>query len=976
MAGFENQPPASRSRTSTNIDDTLSDVSTAAKDTSDFRRRGNHSKEAYETYKRLQSDYDELLTKYAQAENTIDQLKIGAKLNLYSDLPPPQKGSFVSVPGGKQPHVFNFPRPIQANFSGPSTSNVVTDHSNGTNDRLSISRNPEPELDLLTPEVRAEGIRTSLMFKIPTLQENVEDLQGHVTDGQWGLSELRELQDVCNQLTHQHGEMKRELLQAKQLERNSMSSEGNFSLDEDFVHEDGLEGQLYRLGLRLDEINEHIDQNLHQFLDNSDECITNRSANSLADVEDLESNPASGLQNREKEDDFTLGKQRWIKDCNLPTSLVYVYIIESLSYEWKSYGPLNDDSDGDNDKKRDSQNGGIDLQESGYYASETMSVSIGNDNSDPISNHYLSNSNGLQHPMGERGASFEQQSVTSSPRRERPLSDTSAESSPNARRSRRTSQRSRSSTVETPAANPMSYYPENPATSPVERSSPQASSSILTDQTRHQPHADRRDSRLSNSSAVRPRAGTSDSRHSIDFSPETRNTKPRSSGNQADILRTEHDTPDHVYRNRTTSLGDDISPRSHSVLPESLESSPRQDDRYIVMNPVVILTSLMMPLWLKPGILPITYSGFLEMTSVSTRNASSTASSRFNFGNFISTFRPYVTPGSPPYLEAGLGRHWFLYLGPRSDHDTRPMDKQSMRSYPGMDRESVRSGRRSRRDDDSTSGYSDNGRKHKRDRVDKLQEELQRLRTQLQDEASARNLQTEMYGDLRRKHDDLEREISRRAAENQMKTMYEDLQKKYEDLSKGVENQRSRDSATQVDLSDDLKRRLEDLTLQVNDLRYRGDASPGFVRFLCPFCGGCNGHHHGSYYYPGTGGTPPANEPPGTSRIHSMGTQTHFVDDRIPQSTRYPSTPQATSTPYFTGYAGAPAHHYHTNTYPGGVPTASPVHHVHHMPDSRSRDHCDDDYSSDEDDRHRSRRRGSSYRGSRRRGREMYQEDE
>ena len=41
------------------------------------------------------------------------------------------------------------------------------------------------------------------------------------------------------------------------------------------------------------------------------------------------------------------------------------------------------------------------------------------------------------------------------------------------------------------------------------------------------------------------------------------------------------------------------------------------------------------------------------------------------------------------------------------------MDKQSVRSYPG-DRESVRSGRRSRRGDDSSSGYSDNERRYRR----------------------------------------------------------------------------------------------------------------------------------------------------------------------------------------------------------------------------------------------------------------------
>ena len=50
-------------------------------------------------------------------------------------------------------------------------------------------------------------------------------------------------------------------------------------------------------------------------------------------------------------------------------------------------------------------------------------------------------------------------------------------------------------------------------------------------------------------------------------------------------------------------------------------------------------------------------------------------------------------------------------VGPRLEQ-TRPMDKQSVRSYPG-DRDSVRSVRRSRRED-SSSGYSDNERRYRR----------------------------------------------------------------------------------------------------------------------------------------------------------------------------------------------------------------------------------------------------------------------
>lgn len=237
MAEFENQLNSlsrSRSRTeSRNMDDTLSDIS--SRDVSELSLRGGmHHREALETYRRLQSDYDELLTKYAQAENTIDQLRIGAKLNLYSDLPPPQQSTVVNITRGKQPQVFSFPRAGKASLSHPSNSVEQSQHlgTHGTNGKRSDFLNKTPDSEtlestLLTPKVRADGIRTALMFKLPTLQENVEDLQSHVIDGQWGENELKELKDICDQLIRRHREMKDELMQAKQLERQGTDTEQN-----------------------------------------------------------------------------------------------------------------------------------------------------------------------------------------------------------------------------------------------------------------------------------------------------------------------------------------------------------------------------------------------------------------------------------------------------------------------------------------------------------------------------------------------------------------------------------------------------------------------------------------------------------------------------------------------------------------------------------------------------------------------------
>jgi hypothetical protein len=127
--------------------------------------------------------------------------------------------------------------------------------------------------------------------------------------------------------------------------------------------------------------------------------------------------------------------------------------------------------------------------------------------------------------------------------------------------------------------NPLISYPEyvSPVSPPdIQRPPPQASSSILTDQTRHQPHLHRDDSRVSHSSGKRSRAGTTESRFSKDPGSESRNMRDTS---RVDILRTEHDIPEQ-YSYRTRSIDDQISPRGQYDVPvESLESSPRQDSK-------------------------------------------------------------------------------------------------------------------------------------------------------------------------------------------------------------------------------------------------------------------------------------------------------------------------------------------------------------------------------------------------------------
>ncbi|XP_005055496.2 PREDICTED: AT-hook-containing transcription factor [Ficedula albicollis] len=59
----------------------------------------------------LQDDYHKLLTKYAEAENTIDQLRLGARVSLFSDPPQPSRSlAMGTVASGSRVMTFSIPQ--------------------------------------------------------------------------------------------------------------------------------------------------------------------------------------------------------------------------------------------------------------------------------------------------------------------------------------------------------------------------------------------------------------------------------------------------------------------------------------------------------------------------------------------------------------------------------------------------------------------------------------------------------------------------------------------------------------------------------------------------------------------------------------------------------------------------------------------------------------------------------------------------
>lgn len=224
MAEFGNQPTTTASRKQRTFSESSSEISSGVDLQERLRKEKSFRKETDEVYQRLQDDYDELLKKYAQAENTIDQLRIGAKLNLYSDLPPPQQSSFVNVTVHKEPGVFRFPRSSQAVLSeGGFPSGEVSrgadaapqnDNQRSTTTTSSYYAGLNPS----SPDGRGARLRAALSSKVQYFQEDVDALQDHVMEEQWGEPELQELRDMCEQLKAQNGNLIQELAQIRRLE--------------------------------------------------------------------------------------------------------------------------------------------------------------------------------------------------------------------------------------------------------------------------------------------------------------------------------------------------------------------------------------------------------------------------------------------------------------------------------------------------------------------------------------------------------------------------------------------------------------------------------------------------------------------------------------------------------------------------------------------------------------------------------------
>ncbi|XP_029300837.1 AT-hook-containing transcription factor isoform X2 [Cottoperca gobio] len=192
----------------------------------------------------LQEDYHRLLTKYAEAENTIDRMRLEAKVNLYSD--PPKPGHLVQSGPNRDTSKFmmlNFPQVQRAEINSASL------HPNGHQRSPSAcpsTGSPGPQVGQQLAKIlynQADKFHQQLQ----TFEDLLKSKRLKPFEQMKGVSQLAEGLDS--------------------LERGYLLARDEYKLLQqrgaEITHFDPdreLEGLIFQCGLRMDELKERLEQ--------------------------------------------------------------------------------------------------------------------------------------------------------------------------------------------------------------------------------------------------------------------------------------------------------------------------------------------------------------------------------------------------------------------------------------------------------------------------------------------------------------------------------------------------------------------------------------------------------------------------------------------------------------------------------------------------------------------------------------------
>ncbi|KAM4634127.1 microtubule organization protein AKNA [Polymixia lowei] len=202
----------------------------------------------------LQEDYNRLLTKYAEAENTIDRLRLEAKVNLYSDPPKPSHSVQSGViHEGSKVMTLNFPQAQKAEIS---SSSVQLDGP-GAHQRVSPAR---------SSSVASSSSRRSLGPQQGQMVTRTLSKQAHKFRQQ-----VQTFEDLLKSGKLKPPEQKKGLSQLVQgldcLERGFLLARDEHRLLQHRGAETGsfdpnreLEGLIFQCGISVEDLKEQVDQ--------------------------------------------------------------------------------------------------------------------------------------------------------------------------------------------------------------------------------------------------------------------------------------------------------------------------------------------------------------------------------------------------------------------------------------------------------------------------------------------------------------------------------------------------------------------------------------------------------------------------------------------------------------------------------------------------------------------------------------------
>ncbi|XP_038650725.1 uncharacterized protein LOC119964797 isoform X2 [Scyliorhinus canicula] len=206
----------------------------------------NHTPELFQ---QLQEEFDKLLIKYAEAENTIDQLRFGAKVSAYSDSNKNQMAQSETLS----------PRCQINNLTGPQQHHA---QSGSTSDSaILFSLDSCQSIAEVYKATEGERMAQELNKHIEYFKHQVEDFLKclntrsiSVEDAQWEFKKLIDGQDKLERSYIANKDEHRSLQQRRYLDKNITA--GEFDPDRE------IEGQIFRIGMQLENIKEKIDDDI------------------------------------------------------------------------------------------------------------------------------------------------------------------------------------------------------------------------------------------------------------------------------------------------------------------------------------------------------------------------------------------------------------------------------------------------------------------------------------------------------------------------------------------------------------------------------------------------------------------------------------------------------------------------------------------------------------------------------------------